>query len=163
MAIGKRLTWKRHAVNSGHLTAKFTITQEAHPKLGQTFDFEIFTEVTVTTDPESTALLGNGSWPITITPSMVSDPSFEFAEVPMEERVRYIEFIGDGNGAAQTLGSLTLTATLPGLDPDTIELTNACMQSIANFSFTREGSTESLGGPFTNMKVNGIDPLDQSF
>jgi hypothetical protein len=163
MGIGKRLTFKRHAVNSGHVAAKFTISQEAHPKLGQTFDIEIFEEVSVTTDPESSMLLGNGSWPIAITPSMVSDGSFEFGGVPMEVRVAFIEFIGDGNGAAQTLGTLTLTATLPGLDPNVLELNNACMQNVANFTVTREGSAETLGGPFTNMLVNGIDPLDQRF
>lgn len=163
MGIAKAYTLKRAAYSSGHLALVFTVTQEGHPLAGKKFEFEIFTAVTVKTDAKSTALMGNGSWPVTHTPTMAEGPTFEIADVPAEERFRFVEFIGDGNGPAATSGSLTITAKLPGLDPDVCEIQNAKLESLADLTFKRDGTIDTVSGVYTNMLMNGIDPLVQRF
>jgi hypothetical protein len=163
MPLYKNHYLDRAAIGSTNCTAKFTVTQEAHPKLGQGFELEVWTGCTVTVDAKSSTLNGNGAWPVTHTSTYAEGPTFEFADVPWEERLRFVEFIGDGNGAAGTIGKWDIVAQLPGLPVQTVSLEGAKNESIANIALTKEGSAETLGGPFRRPLISGIDPLRQDF
>jgi len=161
MAVGKAYNLKRAAYSSGDLAAKYTVTQEGHPKLGKSFEFLVFEEATVKTDPSSSELKGNGSWPVAFTQTMAGKPTCEIGGVPAEERFRFVEFIGQGNGPGATLGTLEITAKLPWLDADAVKIFNWKWENCGDFSFKRDGSTETASGPYTNMTINDIDPLAQ--
>jgi hypothetical protein len=163
MPVQRTYSLTRAAYSSGHLTIKATVAQDGHPKKGQSFTLEIFSGMKLTTDAKSSALKGNGSWPVTFTPTMAESPNFEISDVPYEERIRFMTFIGDGNGPASTILDLAVTAKLPGIDPDTVTVEGAKFESLADIDLKREGSEAPITGPFTKPKINGIDPLEQRF
>lgn len=159
--MGKAYNLKRQAYSTGDLSVKFTVTQPGHPMNGKSFDFLIFEEVTVKTDAKSSGLKGKGSWPVAHTMTMSESPTCELAGVPSEERFRYVEFIGAKNGPANTTGILEITARLPWLDADSVKVYEWKWENCGDLTFKRDGSTENATGPFTNLEINGIDPLSQ--
>lgn len=163
MPIYKNYYQDRASYNSGNSSLKFTVTQEGHPKLGQGFELNVWTGVSVTCDAKSTALSGNGAWPVTHSSTMAEGPTFEIQDVPFEERKRFCEFVGNNNGPAGTIGTWVCVMQLPGLPADTLTLEGCKNESLANISMTREGTVETMGGPMRRPLINGIDPLLQDF
>jgi hypothetical protein len=141
----------------------FTVTQEGHPKLGQEFILKVWTSVKATTNATSTRLKGAGAWPVTSTSVMAEDPSFEFSDVPYEERIRFCEFIGDGNGPAGTIGTWEMVAKLPGLDETRFTMSGCQNETLGDIEIKREGSEAAMGGPMLKLLINGIDPIEQTF
>ena len=163
MPIYRNFYQDRASYSSGNCALKFTVTQEGHPKLGQGFELNVWTGLTVTTDAKSTALTGNGAWPVTHSSTMAEGPTFEIQDVPWEERIRFAQFIGDGNGPAGTIGTWECIMQLPGLAADKLTIEGCKNESLANLSMTREGTVETMGGPMRRVLVNDIDPLRQDF
>jgi hypothetical protein len=159
--MGRAYNLKKQAYSSGDLSAKFTVTQNGHPMNGKSFEFLVFEEATVKTDAKSSAIKGNGPWAVAYTMTMSESATCEIGGVPAEERLRFIDFIGNNNGAGATEGTLELTARLPWEDADSIKLFQWKWENCADFTFNREGSTETATGPFVSMTVNDIDPLAQ--
>jgi hypothetical protein len=94
---------------------------------------------------------------------MAESPTFEFQDVPAEERLRFCELIGENNGPAATIGKWDVIMQLPGLAPRRLSIEGAKNEGVANLEFTREGSTAAMGGPMRRVTIDGIDPIRQDF
>lgn len=155
---------QRRAHDSGrNATLRFTITQEGHPKLGQSIDFEQWEEFTADPDAKSSPLKGSGLWVISYTMAASESAKAEITGVPWSETERYCAFVGQGNGPANTTGKLECTLKLPGVDARSITIINWRWESCGKLAIKGDGSVETASGPFTSMTINGIDPLAQEF
>jgi hypothetical protein len=155
---------QHRAHDSGrNATLRFTVTQEAHPKLGQSFDFEQWEEYTADPDAKSSPLKGSGLWVTSHTMSASEAAKAEISGVPWSETERYCAFIGQGNGPANTMGTLESTLKLPGVEARSISIENWKWENCGKLSIKGDGSVETASGPFTSMTINGIDPLAQDF
>ena len=154
----------KRAHDSGrNATAKFTITQEAHPKLGQSFDFEEWEKITADPGAKSSPLKGSGLWVSAYTMAASEDAKATIEGVPWSETERFCAFVGNGNGPANTFGTLEVTLKLPGVAARSITIYNWRWENIGKLSIAPDGSVESAEGAFTSMLINGIDPLEQNF
>jgi hypothetical protein len=154
---------KRHHDSGRNATLRFTVTQEAHPKLGQSIDLEQWEEFTADPDAKSNPLKGSGLWVTSHTMAASESAKAEIAGVPWSETERFCAFIGQGNGPANTLGTLECTLKLPGVAARSVTILNWRWENCGKLSIKGDGSVETASGPFTSMTINGIDPLAQDF
>jgi hypothetical protein len=154
----------RRAHDSGrNATLKFTITQEGHPLLGKAIDLEQWEECNGDPDAKSSPLKGSGLWATSYTLSASESAKVEISGVPWSETERFCAFVGEGNGPANTTGTLEVTLKLPGCDPRSITYYNWKWENCGKMSLKGDGSVETASGPFTSMLVNNVDPLRQDF
>ena len=144
-------------------TAKFTITQEGHPKLGQAFDFEQWEKLAADPGAKSAPLKGSGLWVTAYTMAASEDAKASLEGVPWSETERFCAFVGQGNGPANTTGTLEVTLKLPGVAARSVTIENWRWENCGKMSIAGDGSVETAEGPFTSMKINGIDPIAQTF
>lgn len=155
---------QKRAHDSGrNATLRFTITQEGHPKLGQSFDFEQWEKFTADTDAKSSPLKGSGVWTTSYTMAASESAKASIEGVPWSETERYCAFIGQGNGPANTTGTLEETLKLPGVAARSVTLENWRWENCGKHMMGTDGSVETAEGPFTSMTISGIDPLAQDF
>jgi hypothetical protein len=158
-----RYNIKRADDSGRNATAKFTISQEGHPNLGKAFDFEQWEGIMADPGAKSSPLKGSGLWVTTYTMAASEDAKATIEGVPWSETERFCAFVGQGNGPANTTGTLEVTLKLPGITARSITLSNFRWENCGKMSIKSDGSVETAEGPFTSMLVNGIDPIAQDF